>query len=143
MLTASGLFFFSCAAKEAAPTPMAPAPVSVAQTATTTTSNAAASMSAADGTRKMVCPPVKLLSSGIVSQKPKTAEDLVRLAVKPPVASVSGEWSINSLAPKNENLYLGCYYSSKKILTYKLPLLKEFCVAKENTKNLFVECIKK
>jgi hypothetical protein len=98
---------------------------------------------AADGTRKMLCPAPNLLSSGVTAVKPLTAEQLVRNSVKPPATAGTNEWNINSLAASGANLYLSCYYSNKKILAYKLPLQKELCVAKEQAKNLYVECIKK
>ncbi|MBC7419781.1 MAG: hypothetical protein H7328_03545 [Bdellovibrio sp.] len=91
--------------------------------------------------RNLACPAQGYLSSGITHDKPKNAEDFVRLAVMPPLASK--EWNINGFASLQQNLYLSCYYSSKKIITFKLPLQNEFCIAKDADKKLFVECIKK
>ena len=96
----------------------------------------------ADGVRILVCPAANFLSSGITNTKPTSAEDLVRTSVTPPVGP-SKEWNINSLAAGGETLFLSCYYKTKKILTFKLPLEKEYCIAKDTDKKLFVECIKK
>ena len=97
-----------------------------------------------ESVRVVACPAQDMRSSGITRIKPTSAEELVRQSVSPPaVIGANKEWSLNSLATANQNLFLSCYYSSKKIITFKLPLQNEFCMAKDSDKKLYVECLKK
>lgn len=95
------------------------------------------------GVRKLICPEQDFLSSGITRVKPKSAEQLVRQSVLPPAFSERTQWNINAVVAKNEDLYLSCFYGTRKILTYKLPLDRELCMAKDTFGKTFVECVKK
>ncbi len=93
--------------------------------------------------RRMACPVENMLSSGITRAKPTSSEELVRQMISPPGLTAGQEWNINSFSTNSQSLYLSCFYSTRKILTYKLPLEKELCMAKDNQKNINIECVKK